>query len=211
MLGGTIPGAQALVEEFLSNTVRWLTTREDDRPVRVQTVKELFESQEPVEFTGQVYDPTYAPIEDAEIQVRITRGGTVSQLSLNPLGNGRYEGATEQLEEGDYSFSAVVSVGGRPLAEERGTFSVGGLNVEFQETRMNALLLRQLATRTGGRYYKASAIETLADDIAALPGFRPREVVQSSEIELWNKSWMLVLVVTFFAAEWILRKRSGML
>lgn len=211
LLGGTIPGAQTLVEEFLSNTVRWLTTREDDRPVRVQTVKELFESQEPVEFTGQVYDPTYAPIEDAEIQVRITRGGTVSQLLLNPLGSGRYEGATEQLEEGDYSFSAVVSAGGRPLAEERGTFSVGGLNVEFQETRMNALLLRQLATRTGGRYYEASAIETLADDIAALPGFRPREVVQSSEIELWNKSWMLALVVTFFAAEWILRKRSGML
>ncbi|MEX2088531.1 MAG: hypothetical protein WEB62_02125, partial [Bacteroidota bacterium] len=205
------PGAQTLVEEFFSNTVRWLTTREDDRPVRVATVKELFENQEPVEFTGQVYDQTYTPIEDAEIQVKVMRGSNESQLSLNPLGNGRYEGAIEQLEEGDYSFSAIVSSGGRPLAEERGAFSVGGSNAEFQETRMNALLLQQLAARTGGNYYEPSAMETLADDIAALPGFRPREVVESREIELWNKGWMLALVLTLFALEWILRKRSGML
>ncbi|MEX1277154.1 MAG: vWA domain-containing protein [Bacteroidota bacterium] len=211
LLSGSIPGAQTLVEEFFSNTVRWLTTREDDRPVRVAAVKELFENQEPVEFTGQVYDQTYTPIEDAEIQVKVMRGSNESQLSLNPLGNGRYEGAIEQLEEGDYSFSAIVSSGGRPLAEERGAFSVGGSNAEFQETRMNALLLQQLAARTGGNYYEPSAMETLADDIAALPGFRPREVVESREIELWNKGWMLALVLTLFALEWILRKRSGML
>ncbi len=46
-LDGFYPG---LVE----NLLRWLTTREDDRPVRVRPVQSLFGEGEAVQFTGQV-------------------------------------------------------------------------------------------------------------------------------------------------------------
>lgn len=211
MLSGSSPGGRTLAEEFLSNSIRWLTAREDDRPVRVEPVKELFEGHEPVEFTAQVYDPTYAPIDDAEIRVHITRGSSENQFSLTPLGNGRYEGSMEMLEEGDYSYSATVHAAGQTIAQDRGSFSVGGSHLEFQETRMNKLLLQQLAARTAGNYYESSQVGSLGKDIAALPGFQPREVVESEEIELWNKSWMLGAILLFFVLEWFLRKRSGML
>jgi hypothetical protein len=76
---------------------------------------------------------------------------------------------------------------------------------------MNKLLLQQIADRTGGRYYDVNALSSLPEDVGSLPGFRPREIVRSSEIELWNRSWMLAAVVLVFASEWFLRKRNGML
>jgi hypothetical protein len=208
---GTVPGSENLLEAFVSNSVRWLATREDERPVIIRPVKETFEGQDPIEFTGQVYNSSYEPVDDAEVTVVVTRGSESSQVMLAPIGNGLFEGALDPLAEGDYTYTARVTSGGRQLAEERGSFSVGGLNVEFQETKMNRFLLQQLATNTGGRYYDASSIASLPHDVAALPSFRPRESIRSSEIELWNRSWMLALVIFLFAAEWFLRKRNGML
>jgi len=206
-----VPGSENLLDAFLSNGVRWLTTREDERPVIIRPVKEMFEGQDPIEFTGQVYDSNYEPIDDAEVSVVVTRGGESSQIMLAPIGNGLFEGALDPLSEGDYTYVARVTSGGRQLAEERGSFSVGGLNVEFQETRMNRFLLQQIAAGTGGLYYDAPSIAALPHDISALPSFRPREAVRSSEIELWNRSWMLALAILLFASEWFLRKRNGML
>ncbi|MEK6755001.1 MAG: hypothetical protein AABZ02_02500, partial [Bacteroidota bacterium] len=173
--------------------------------------KETFAGQDPIEFTAQVYDKNFNPLDEAEVSVVVKQGDKSDQLNLLPIGNGRFEGAFGVLPEGDYSFAARVLAGGEQIAEERGSFSIGGVNVEFQETRMNRLLLQQIADRSGGRYYDAGAIATLPQDVASLPGFRPREVVRSSEIELWNRGWMLAIIIVLFAVEWFLRKRNGML
>ncbi len=211
MLSENVPAAETLLEDFLSNAVRWLTTREDDRRVRVQPVKETFGGRDPIEFSGQVYDENYKPVDDAQVIITIVRGDERTEVTLSPVGSGQYEGSLESLEEGDYQFTAEVRTNGRALAEDRGTFSVGGLNVEFQETRMNKELLEQLAIQTGGRYYAANDLQNLASTVAALPNFKPREIVRSEDVELWNRSWMLALVVGLLSIEWFVRKRSGML
>ena len=216
MLAETTTNASTLLEEFLSNAVRWLTTREDDRRVRVLPVKENFGGQDPVEFTGQVYDENYKPVDNAEVTVTIQRSGaqgnaSQTELTLSPVGNGQYEGALESLDEGDYRYTAGVRYNSKAADEDRGTFSVGGLNVEFQETRMNKDLLEQLAARTGGTYHQPDDVEDLAAEIAALPNFQQRELVRSEDVELWNRSWMLGLVVGLFSVEWFIRKRNGML
>ncbi len=211
MLSADVPGADVVLEGFLSNAVRWLTTREEDRQVRVQPVKETFAGREPIEFTAQVYDEKFTPIDDAQITITMMHKGQKYDLTLTPLGSGQYTGSLELLPEGDYKFTATVSLNGKKLAEESGSFSVGGLNAEFLETRMNKPLLQQLAAQTGGKYYDANSLETLPKDIAALTNFKPREIVRAHEIELWNYTWSLTIVVALFAFEWFLRKRNGML
>lgn len=211
MMSEQTPAVESLLEDFLSNAVRWLTTREDERRVRVQPVQESFSGREPVEFSGQVYDENFQPIDNAQIAVTVTRGNQTSEVSLVPIGNGQYEGSFESLDEGDYQFTAQVKVDGKILGEDRGTFSVGGINVEFQETRMNKELLEQLAARTGGKYFTPASAQNLVQSITSLPNFTPREVTRSEDFELWNRSWMLALVVGLFSIEWFIRKRNGML
>jgi hypothetical protein len=206
-----IAGAERILENFMSNSVRWLVTRDDERPVQVRPTREVFGGSDPVEFTAQVYDDNYNPIDGAEVALAVTKKGQSSQLTLAALGNGRFEGAFDPLPEGDYNYIARVVAGGWQLAEEKGTFSVGGLNAEFLDIKANKHLLQQIALRTGGRYYEPEDLHRLPDDLASVPGYRVREVSMSQQLELWNKAWMLGLIVSLLALEWILRKRYGML
>ncbi len=200
-----------VLDQFLSNAVRWLTTREDEKRVRVRTSKEQFTTQEVVDFTAQVYDENYRPIENAQVVATIRHDGRTHELRLDPIGNGQYEGSLEGLGEGDYKYSAQVTVNGNTIGEDRGSFSIGNINVEFLETRMNKPLLEQIAARTGGKYYDPSAIASLPNDIASLHNFQPRERIFSDEMQVWSSYWTLAIIVALFGLEWFLRKRNGLL
>lgn len=204
-------GSTSVLEPFLSNAVRWLTTREDEQRIRVQTAKQVFTTQEPVEFTGQVYDQSYQPVDNAQIAITVQADRKASELNLMPVGNGRYEGLLNQLEEGDYRFTAKILSDGKQIGEQQGRFSVGGLNAEFLETKMNKQMMQSLANRTGGRYYDAGSIDRLPADIKSLPNFQERELRSATDIELWNLAWTLGLALSIFSLEWFLRKRNGML
>jgi hypothetical protein len=206
-----VPGSERLLENLISNSVRWLVTREDEKPVQVRPSKEMFAGSEPVEFTAQVYDENYQPVNEAEVSLSVAQQGQTSQLTLTSLGNGRFEGAFDPLPEGDYTYTARAIAGGKELAQEKGSFSVGGLNAEFLETRMNKLLLQQLAARTGGKYYDPHELGRLPADLTRIPEFKPRDVSLAQHVELWNKRWMMGVLVALFSIEWFLRKRNGML
>jgi len=206
-----IPGAERLLENLMRNSIRWLVTTEDEKPVQVRPVKEIFAGTEPVEFTAQVYDENYLPLQEAEVFLSVERGGQTSQLTLSSLGNGRFEGSFDPLPEGDYTYVASAFAAGDELAKQQGSFSVGGLNAEYMDTRMNRHLLQQIAARTGGKYYDPQDLSRLQRDVSALTDFRPRVVSIAHETELWNVRWMMALMIAFFSMEWFLRKRNGML
>ncbi len=210
MAQGT-PQTEKLLATFLSNSIRWLTTRDDNRPVKVTPTKDAYTQGEPMEFVGQVYDANANPVENAQLKVTARREGKEYTTTLRPIGNGRYEGVLEGLNEGDYTFSASANTEGQPLGDDAGRFSVGELALEFQDTRMNAQLLRQLAGRTGGKFYTPETFANLVDELRNTPTFVPKEIHSAQEFELWHWKYMLALVVLLFAVEWFVRKRAGML
>jgi hypothetical protein len=177
----------------------------------VQSSKHIYTTQDAIEFTAQVYDDNYQPIDDAQIEVRVQSGSETSTISLNAFGGGQFQGGYEALREGEYKFTANVTANGAAIGSDQGTFSVGGFDAEFLDTRMNKPLLQQIAAQTGGRYYDCNNINLLAHDIGMMPNFKPRDTSNSAEIEIWNSRWMLTFVILIFALEWFLRKRNGML
>ena len=199
-----------LLDEFMSNSIRWLTTRDDDKKIRVTPALEFFSSRDPVEFIGQVYDDSFQPIDDAHITVSVQERNEKRELTLSSLGNGQYAGNWDNLPEGDYSFTAIVQRDAAILGRETGTFSVGDLAIEFLETQAHPLLLQQLAAQTGGAYLEKGQRDRLPDAVRSTPGFRSREIVRSSEIELWNARWSMILLLAVFAGEWLVRKRFAM-
>ncbi len=196
---------------FVSNAIRWLTTREDMRKIRIAPSKESFTSQDPIEFVAQIYDENYVPVDNARVEVRAERRGESSLIALDALGNGQYQGAFDHLPEGEYTFEGKAVLDGKELGNDRGSFSVGGLQAEYLETRMNKQLLEQMAEHTGGKYYTPAHYGTLAKDISSLPNFKSKELSTAKEYELWNSRWMLAFALLVFALEWFIRKRSGML
>lgn len=196
---------------FLIPGVRWLSTREEEKPLRVAPVKGVFSGQEPVEFIAQLYDETLQPLNEAEVRVRVRGEGGGTELLAQPLGSGRYRAVFEGLGEGTYAYSAQATAGEIPLGTDRGSFSVGKLTVEYQDVRPNLRLLEQLAVQSGGRFFQVNDLNGIANAVTAHPDFVTRVSEHSTMVELWNTPGMLVVLVALLASEWLIRKRRGML
>jgi hypothetical protein len=199
------------LSRFLAGAVQWLTSREESKPVRVSPSQEFFRQGEPPEFVGQVYDASNRPVDAARVRLTVKTGVQPFETELRPLGNGRYEGSLQVLPEGDYTFQAVAEEDGISYGTDSGRFGVGGFNLEFQDTRMNAQLMRELAQTTGGEFLMPASIDSLPVILRRMPGFAPREMQQVHSVELWNNHYMLAILLAFLSFEWLLRKRSGML
>ena len=212
--------AFSALDIFLSNSIRWLTTQEENKRVRIEPTRKFYQAGERIDFTGQVYDESYLPVERADVTARITSiaGKPATALSkpidlvLLDAGNGRYTAQLPQgLAEGDYAYTGTASKDGRTIGTDQGRFSVGEFNIEFAETRMRSDILRELAARTGGKFYTPQTASTLMKDLLANPRFQPKEIANTHDYEIWNSWPLLVLAILLFALEWFFRKRLGML
>jgi hypothetical protein len=130
---------------------------------------------------------------------------------MQAIGNGRYEGTVDGLPEGDYTFEARASDGQAGLGTDAGRFAVGGMNVEFQDTRMNRAVLEEVATATGGAFFTVGDFDGAIAAVRALPTFVPRTVQDDRRFDLWTLPAILGALIALLSIEWYLRKRSGML
>lgn len=196
---------------LFTNTIQWISTREDDRPVRVRPTRELFGGDEAVRFTGQVYDESLNPVDDASVEVEVfAPDSTRYPYVMQPIGNGRYTLDAGTLPEGTYRYRATARREDKVLGTDSGALAVGALTLEFKETRANAALMRQIAHRSGGTFLTADQVGTLPSMLQAAGGFTPVIFEEERETPLWHLYGLLGLVVLLLAAEWFLRKRSGM-
>ncbi len=196
---------------FVSNLVRWTATRDDSRRVRVEPIESVFSGSEAVLFTGQVYDESLQPVDEARVQVDVTApDGTVRPFVMQPLGSGRYTLDAGTLPPGDYRFKAVATREQQPLGDDAGVFSVGALALEFQELRADFGLMQGLAQRTSGRLFMQATLDSLPGYLSRLPTFAPTVVAREAELPLHDRWPFLLAIVLLLTAEWVLRKRSGL-
>jgi hypothetical protein len=205
------PDIAPLFASFLSSGIRWLTSREEGRNVRVAPTRDQFSRGEPVSFSGQAYNASSQPVEDAQMSIEITGGGEQIRTDLHPLGSGRYEGAVEGLPPGEFTFTATATGGGHELGRDAGSFLVGGLNLEYLDTRMNAEVLQQIAYQTAGGYLTYRDADRLREMLGSLRSLSPRDEQRGETLELHRWPYVLALVIALFSAEWIIRKRNGMI
>lgn len=196
---------------LLENLIQWVTTREDDRPVRVTPTSSTYGGGEPVQLTGEVYDESLNPVNDASLEVELVspEGNRLPYL-MEALGNGRYMLDLGSLPEGTYQYTAAAQRDQQRLGEDQGSFAVGALTLEFSETRANTTLLRQLANRSGGRFFLPSEVDALAGALAKSEAFHPLIIEETRSHRLWQLFPFLIVVVLLLTAEWFIRKRSGM-
>lgn len=209
---GQARGAAAIdvFSQFIENSVQWLSVREDTKRVRIKPSRLLYASGEVVEFMASVSDATYTPVDGADVTYTIKGKGLEKRMAMSPQANGRYISTTGTLPPGDYSYSGSAVYKGKELGSDKGSFSVGDLSIEYASSTMDIDLLRQLASRTGGTFSRTDSVAGLIAAIRANPRFKPTTVTSEREAALWSLPWLLAASIAFFAAEWFLRKRRGL-
>lgn len=195
---------------LLDRLVRWTTAARDRRPVRVRADRALFGERERVTFTGQVYGEDFAPIEDAAITLTLRGPGGSASLTMRPVGNGRYQADAGVRPAGSYTFTAEANRGGTSLDQDRGTFGVGALAVEFREPGADVGLMRQIAVRSGGSPVPLDSLGAFVRGLRTSGQLADRPFIREDATALLTLPWLLALAVGLLATEWIARKRFGM-
>lgn len=193
--------------KFMDRSIRWLVNREDINQIQIQPVQRTFNLGDAVTFSGKVYDEFYRSIQDAQVTIRIKNEEKDVSEKMNSVGAGFYQHAFGGLPEGEFEYTVTAEKDGRRIGERKGKFAVRPFFLEYQQTAGNVDLMRQLASRTGGQFYRP------AEFFKKFPrtSFESRIQYSSTEYFLWDYLHWLFILILIFGAEWFLRKRWGML
>jgi len=200
-------GTNEVLRTFIGNSVRWLVTRGENKPLRLSTNKRIYRSGEKVYFSAQVYDESYRPVEKALVTIKFTSPlKREYTLQLNDVGDGRYRKTFKVFESGNYRVTGEAFLHNRFLGRDETKFAVSSFNPEFLETKANPELLRDLAVVTGG---KSGPPDSLSSIVKAMR-FPRYPLVLTREAEAYNLPTLLAVIVILLSIEWFIRKRKGM-
>ena len=106
-------------------------------------------------------------------------------------------------QPGEYHLHARATEEGKPIGEAELGFVVGAPLAEYDRLDLNEELLKELASRTGGRYVALVSFGQLVDALEASE--QVKRIYR--EKELWNTPALFTVFLVLVSIEWLLRKR----
>jgi hypothetical protein len=199
------------LEKAWRQTMRWLV---GDVPQRVSaTVDHRREADDPegtLRVVVQVRDKAYAPLDNANVTVKITGPDNKSvdmRAEASPRHPGRYEALYVPRMAGPYRAAAKASASdGSEVGLAAAGFTFDAAAEEFRSLQPNAALLERLARSTGGEMVKASDLPKFAGTLPT----KNAQIKEATITPLWHQSWVFLLAITCLAAEWGLRRWKGL-
>ena len=192
---------------FWQQIFRHLVT---DTPGQVvgSTPKTVLSDDTRVPIRVEVRDKEFKPVVNAKVQARfLSPDGTTATMELQPqpLEEGVYSGEWTAEQPGSYVAEIIAGREQEELGKDVITFRREDGVAENFHTSQNRELLQKLSDQTGGRYYTPSEASKLTNDISySEAGITTRETR-----DLWDMPALFLLVIGIRAAEWLLRRKWG--
>jgi len=162
--------------------------------------------RQPVTIQARLYDPRMEPVQVDSVPMSIIdsdgRPVSVPDRLRNTAGNsGRYSAVFRPLRPGTYRVSVPIPDSTDAL---QATIEVTLSNLESEHSEQNVGLLTDLVRDTRGAYL------TLAECPEGLPQLLPDRselVVIDEQLQtLWDRSWLMYLMIALLGVEWLLRR-----
>jgi hypothetical protein len=173
------------------------------RRTQLSTDRKNYTTGDRVAIYARLYSAGFDPVQEPSVKgihgLRDASGGK-SEVTLRPVPEqpGLYRGEFVAGAPGAYHFFVEQDLN-TPLE-----FDVAEPKFELGETAMNEPLLRDLASVTGGAFFREEDLHRLPDTIAA----KTERVRSPLEVPLWSSPLYFLLMLAVVTAEWVLRKMS---
>lgn len=203
------PLADMSHEMFYRQLLRWVVS-DTPRHITGSTPKTLLADESSVKLRAEVRDKTYLPASDAIVEAHITGDGIpeeVVNMTPAPLEQGVYSADWTAPKAASYLVEVVARRAAEELGRDTFTFRREDGIAENFHVEQNRELLEKLSAETGGQYYKPSDAQKLGKDINySQAGITVRETK-----DLWDMPAIFLLFLGIRAAEWLLRRRWGVI
>ncbi|MFY0601142.1 MAG: hypothetical protein JXR03_15805 [Cyclobacteriaceae bacterium] len=196
-----------LFDEIVLKTVQFLSIKEDRKRFVVRPRQSTFNESDRVFIETEVYNEIFERSYNNTIKLNLTDEEGVSNAS--ELVDSEVSSAFNlgRMNQGVYKYTATATVSGKVLTE-RGEFIVNQTQVESLNLKADHQLLRQLARKTGGKFYSFNDRDKLTDNLSD-SGFK--NVIRTEEefFPLINSLWIIGVIVLLLSVEWFFRKYLG--
>jgi len=195
---------------FWQQLLRWLVA-ESPGPVTASMTSRVLLDQGHVQLTAQVRDKQFQPAADAHVAAHIVGPeGLNAMVDMTPSQDtpGQYQTEWTAEKAGPYLAEVTAESAGspaQPLGSSAQTFQREDGVAENFHTEQNRHLLEQLATATSGRYWKLSDLKDLPRDIS----YSEAGISVRNTKELWDMPIVFLLLLGLPIAEWLLRRKWG--
>ncbi|MGQ9607761.1 MAG: glutamine amidotransferase [bacterium] len=190
-----------------SSIIRWLASiRNQADKITVETDKQSYYKYEKVRITAYIYNENYEPVNDAQIKAQIQSDTkNIYDVTFVSEGDGRYIAEFKPVLDGNYKVNIEAQRKEISLGKGSTEFIVQSIALEMQDTQLNERLLKELALVSGGAYCHI-------DDIDQLNIKEVNETITSTfENSIWDNIYVFIAAIIFLGAEWLLRKRNGLI
>ena len=178
-------------------------------PVSLTTDRTLYADNAQVKLRAEVRTKAHQPTNSATVTATLTPElGDPMSLELHPSPDeeGIYEADLTVASPGSYRIEATAHLGKTPLGSDARHFRREDGVAENFRPEQNRELLERLAEQTGGRYWTLDQVSGLPDEIRfSEAGITSREIM-----DLWDMPALFILLLSLRAAEWLLRRRWGL-
>ena len=195
------------------NAMRWLIQDPDLRNLHVDSDASEYAPGVPVRVTVRLLGRDYQPLPGGVVSLVVRRGADPARaeevvdakVTVGDEGTAIHE--LPGLQPGVYRVEGHATIGGRQV-DASDIFLVREAGNELDRPVGDPATLEAIAKATGGT--ALGAIDVLPEGLALNP---PRivRVDKRTDVELWSRPGLLLLVVGLLGLEWLLRQRSGYL
>lgn len=200
-----LPSTDRTYDTFWRQAVRWLAGSASE-PVDLQ-LSAMSAAEADVQV--DVRTPTFEPVRDAALEVRLTGPGVERHdiaLSAEASAPGVWAGRLSVETPGVFRVDAEARRGGESLGSARGWWLAGGFDPEMADPRRDDAALARTAAATGGQLVDETALARLPELLRAGRATEAPLV----EREVWQTPWGLLALAGLLCVEWTLRRRWGL-
>ena len=194
---------------FWQQLLRWVVADSPGRVVASMPVARLMDDGH-VRLTATVRDKDYVVASDARVAVHVVQpdGGTATiDMAPVPSTPGSFTADWTADKTGSYVAEVTAGRGSDELGRDVVTFERQNGVAENFHTEQNRDLLEKLSAETGGRYWKAEELSKLPTEIS----YSEAGISVRNTKELWDMPIVFLVLLGLMAAEWLIRRKWGMI
>jgi uncharacterized membrane protein len=191
-------------------SLRWLAQDALER-VTINFDRPFYNQGDTVNVSATVLDAEYQADNNASLYIQRTDPlGEVSDTAMawDIDEDGVYRSQFTADAEGiNRVLVDVASAAGTGIeTEKQAAFVVTPSLREYNNAGLDSGMLTRIAETSGGSYYNLPQIGQLVDDIQHTPGAYSREVQE----DLWDKPFLLGLLIALMSLDWMARRYRGL-
>jgi hypothetical protein len=199
-----------ITKELVSKSITYTSIKEDRRKFRVSSQEKIYNENQEITFTAELYNDNYELVNEADVFFVISnQQGDDFNYTFTKKGN-YYTLDIGSLAPGRYSYAANANHSGTEY-KETGQITVQEIQYELYNLEANHSLLYALAERQNGAVVNWNEASNISSVLTQNEDLKPVLYQYMQNKSIIDFKWLFFILMGFLGLEWFFRRYNGSL